>query len=79
MELGCRGTILHFMAFHYMDGMETEIKFTDYYYTYRCCFLLHKCIAPYDYELANRLPLQQAREILAELKGQMMGELESHG
>ena len=37
------------------------------------------CIAPHDYELAGRLPLQQAREILTELKGQMMGEGNSHG
>ena len=37
------------------------------------------CIAPYDYELAGRLPLQQAREILTALKSQMMGEGNSHG
>ena len=37
------------------------------------------CIAPHDYELAGRLPLQQAREILAELKRQMMGEGSSYG
>ena len=39
----------------------------------------HKCIAPHDYELAGRLPLQQAREILTALKRQMMGEGNSHG
>ena len=37
------------------------------------------CIAPHDYELAGRLPLQQAREILTALKRQMMGEGNSHG
>ena len=37
------------------------------------------CIASYDYELAGRLPLQRAREILTELKRQMAGEGESHG
>ena len=31
------------------------------------------CIASHDYELAGRLPLQRAREILAELKRQMAG------
>ena len=37
------------------------------------------CIASHDYELAGRLPLQRAREILAELKRQMAGEGVSHG
>ena len=37
------------------------------------------CIASHDYELAGRLPLQRAREILTELKRQMAGEGESHG
>ena len=37
------------------------------------------CIAPHDYELAGRLPLQRAREVLTELKRQMAGEGESHG
>ena len=40
---------------------------------------IDKCIAPHDYELAGRLPLQQAREILTELKRQMMGEGNIHG
>ena len=38
-----------------------------------------RCIAPHDYELAWRLPLQQAREILTDLKSQMMGEGNCHG
>ena len=37
------------------------------------------CIASHDYELAGRLPLQRAREILTELKRQMAGEGERHG
>ena len=37
------------------------------------------CIASHDYELAGRLPLQRAREILTELKQQMAGEGKSHG
>ena len=37
------------------------------------------CIASYDYELAGRLPLQRAREILTELKRQMADEGKSHG
>ena len=41
--------------------------------------LIASCIAPHDYELAGRLPLQQAREILTALKRQMMGEGNSHG
>ena len=36
-------------------------------------------IVSHDYELAGRLPLQRAREILTELKRQMAGEGESHG
>ena len=40
---------------------------------------LSSCIASHDYELAGRLPLQRAREILTELKRQMAGEGESHG
>ena len=40
---------------------------------------LLSCIASHDYELAGRLPLQRAREILTELKRQMAGEGESHG
>ena len=37
------------------------------------------CIASHDYELAGRLPLQRAREILTELKRQMAAEGDSHG
>ena len=37
------------------------------------------CIASHDYELAGRLPLQRARDILTELKLQMAEEGESHG
>ena len=37
-----------------------------------------KCVASYDCELALRLPLQRAREILTELKRQMAGEGDSH-
>ena len=37
------------------------------------------CIASHDYELAGRLPLQRAREILTELKRQMADEGKSHG
>ena len=40
---------------------------------------MNTCIASHDYELAGRLPLQRAREILAELKRQMAGEGVSHG
>ena len=42
------------------------------------CSFAARCIASYDYELAGRLPLQRAREILTELKRQMAGEGESH-
>ena len=42
-------------------------------------FRFATCIASHDYELAGRLPLQRAREILTELKRQMAGEGESHG
>ena len=41
--------------------------------------MLINCIASHDYELAGRLPLQRAREILTELKRQMAGEGERHG
>ena len=43
------------------------------------CVAKLKCIASHDYELAGRLPLQRAREILKELKRQMAGEGDSHG
>ena len=42
-------------------------------------FEMTNCTASHDYELAGRLPLQRAREILTELKRQMAGEGESHG
>ena len=37
------------------------------------------CTASHDYELAGRLPLQRAREILTDLKRQMAAEGDSHG
>ena len=42
-------------------------------------FIVPSCIASHDYELAGRLPLQRAREILTELKRQMADEGKSHG
>ena len=62
-------------SFHLNSGHGENFIINNEY----CYYFPATCIASHDYELAGRLPLQRAREILTELKRQMADEGKSHG